>query len=330
MPAWRMAAACKEFIITWQDQTILVYFCPDILTRTSVLLTSTFCTIVTASHLPYSQVLYESIARFMPEIRFNVLVVDQEADFSASDHSKVIYHHPKNLEYLPLATAIHDKYYRRYMDGYRWSMKPLFIQYLLQKGYEKVICLDSDIYFFSDPGFLFGELGDNDILLTPHWRTLDPTADEQDFLRNFQDGIFNAGFLGANQNAIEAMQWWAKACLFKCGRSKRLGIYDDQSYLSMLPLFVEKLKVIRHRGCNVASWNDLECRRTLHGDDVLINDKYPIVFIHFSTKLIERMNQGHDRLLRPYLEEYREKLHQYGVVDKKRGLSWKNFFGLIG
>jgi hypothetical protein len=47
----------------------------------------------------------------------------------------------------------------------------------LLQSYDKVVYLDNDIYFFSSPNFIWDELDDNDVLLTPHHYSRNPEKD---------------------------------------------------------------------------------------------------------------------------------------------------------
>ncbi len=87
------------------------------------------------------------------------------------------------------------------MDDFRWSMKPVFISYLLDQGAEKVLYLDCDMFLFQDPSFLFKKLDTADILLTPHWKIDDPLVDKASFLSLFTSGIFTAGFVAPAKKA---------------------------------------------------------------------------------------------------------------------------------
>ncbi len=289
-----------------------------------------FCTIITKSHLPYATTLFQSIQKFGVESRFVVYVVDGGADAPDAGIEVLT---PDDLASEPLEAQIRAKYYRQNTDKYRWSMKPVLIGKLLRSGCEKVIFLDSDLYFFEDPTFLFEELDDHNVLLTPHWRCSLPGRDANDFYRNFTHGIFNAGFVGVNRNAVPALEWWANACVFRCEKNKPTGLYDDQRYLDLVPVLFENVKILRHRGCNVANWNIMESPRSIKGSDVVIQSAYPIIFIHFAHHTIEGILNGEDELLLPYLRTYSDHLKQnlHGkdvmTLSKKGVFSWlRSFF----
>ena len=180
----------------------------------------------------------------------------------------------------------------------------MFIGYLLEKGFTKVIFADSDLYFVSNFDFLFDELEKKNVLLTPHWRNTDPVKNEDGLLAILKDGLYNAGFIGANEKAKEAMAWWAGVCHYKTEDRKDLGLFVDQKYLDILPLQFENVQTIQHRGCNLAAWNIDTCKREMIDGELYINKKFEPVFIHFAKDTIVNILNRNDALLKPYLDEY--------------------------
>lgn len=282
-----------------------------------------FCTIITKSHLPYALALFHSLRRYDEEIDLHALVVDGEGEMPSAMPKGVILYKNSNLSGIPFSQEIHKKYFKkRNNDRYRWSMKPIFLIHLLSQGLNKVIYLDCDIYFFGAYQFLFDLLDEYNTLLTPHWRSLDPAVDLKDFTNSYTNGFYNGGFVAVNDRAVNLLLWWAKMCHYKCERNYSKSFYVDQSYLSLFPIVEEKVKVIHHRGCNVASWNNIENKRLIIDDELLINGKYPIVFIHFSTKLFERAISGCDTSLNKHLVHYMRQLVRNGVEPGNKWKKW--------
>lgn len=267
---------------------------------------NTFCTIITPDYLHFALSTLASIEQCMPNARMQILIA---GDQSLDDNDAQI----DGAVMLPLEEVVSDsavgkqileKYGDKDMDALRWSLKPVLINHLLNNEFEKVIYVDCDIFFFKSPQFLFDELDQSDVLLTPHWRCSRPEEDFKDFVRHYTHGLFNGGFVGCNRNGMEAMNWWAEACAYVCKVQKSKGLFVDQSHLGMLPVMFEKVKILKHRGCNVANWNQVECKRTSVGEEVLINQRDPVVFIHFTGDTIRGILDGTDGLLRPHLHQY--------------------------
>ncbi|MEO5561859.1 MAG: hypothetical protein ABIR18_00465 [Chitinophagaceae bacterium] len=276
---------------------------------------NTFCTIITADYFPRALALYKSIAKYDQEIELQVLIADNKPVAELPGHfPKIKIFQVSELSSYPLVTELYNKYAHVSTDFFRWSLKPILISYLLKKGWQKILYLDCDMYFVNDYHFLFDELDYSSVLLTPHWRNKDPLVDEVSFFSLFRSGIFTAGFVGANQKSRDAMEWWANACHFLMGEHPSLGIHDDQRYLDILPVYYPDTKIIRHRGCTIGAWQYEECKRVLVNGEVRINGEYPVIFIHFEEMLVSQILKGHDELLLPYLNEYKEVFEQSGQL----------------
>jgi hypothetical protein len=77
--------------------------------------------------------------------------------------------------------------------------------------------------------------------------------------------------------------------------------------LDLLPSRFERVGIVRHQGCNVASWNKRDSARVQLGNEVFINGRYPIIFIHFTSGTISEITRDiydGDALLKPYLKKY--------------------------
>jgi hypothetical protein len=283
---------------------------------------STFCTIVDRAYVPFAMALYQSLARQRPDARLTVLVTDGVPEHEPEPGS--------GIEMLgvdgPCGSGsgrdIYEKYFHTARNTFRWSMKPVLVDHLLNAGgLDRVIYLDSDMWCCGDYQFLFDKLSRSHVILTPHWRPVEApevnaaSSRAWDYLLNFRDGFFNGGLVGASRAGAPAMRWWAKACAFRCERHYSLGLYDDQRYLDMLASLFEGVEVIRHRGCNIAGWNRLECERTQAADGrILINGDWDAVFVHFAISTIRSISLGRDPLLRPLFDEYLECLASHGVT----------------
>ena len=145
----------------------------------------TFCTIITADYYPYAQALLHSVRKFNNSIQFNILISDVSEVAFLKENKKeenVFFHFTNEVCHKGISKDIFTKYQTTDQDAFRWSMKSVFVNYLIrEKGYDKVICVDCDIFFFNDYMFLFELLNDNNFLLSPHWRPSDPFLDGENF-----------------------------------------------------------------------------------------------------------------------------------------------------
>ena len=268
-----------------------------------------FCTISTQSHLYKCFALAESIKAYGGVLE--VLLVDQLAhDFDS----------PENVNFTFLANLNGNleqriiQKYKNKTDCLRWSLKSVFLLRLLEKE-ERVIYVDNDILFYSDPSFLFEEFDFNNVLLTPHHYPRNPEMNQNWFEANFRVGLYNAGFLAANKAAEEVLVWWAKACLYRCEKNYWRGLFDDQKYLDLVPIMERKTKIIDHLGCNVAEWNTDFCKVTLQENNFVVNGNIPLVFYHFNNYSLQNL-----KLSNPLLEHYYKALKKHNAALKLKDL----------
>lgn len=108
-------------------------------------------TISTASHLFKSYALAESLNRFGYQL--HILLVDGDRNTIPPPNIRITH-----INQLRKEAEKAVKKFRNQPDKLRWTLKPVFVSYLLESGYERVIYVDNDIFFYSSPGFLFEEL----------------------------------------------------------------------------------------------------------------------------------------------------------------------------
>lgn len=274
------------------------------------------CTIITKDYIHYALALHDSLLKHSQYKRTLYILIcsdSGEENTSLPLRDSMQYLFVDEVCKIEQGKLIYDKYFHTDMDKFRWSMKPVLLKYLIEyKNCNRVLFLDCDLYFFNNYDFLFERLHQSDILLTPHWRPSEPDRDPDNFHALIPHGLFNAGFIGVTKNAFEALTWWARACEYSCEIDAKRGIYVDQGYLTAFPVLFNNVEILKHQGCNVAEWNIIDCRRTPDdNNNVLINNTYPIIFIHFTTRSVKRIADGRDPFLINHLSEYFFTLYKY-------------------
>lgn len=248
-----------------------------------------FCTISTVSHLYKTYALADSLAAFGGIL--NVLLVDGKSIPEVQTPPNIMFFSLNNLN-DEIGKEIISKYKQK--DKLRWALKPVFLNFLLKK-HSKVIYVDNDIFFFNNFSFLFEKLNKKSILLTPHFYEVNPEKNQNWLEANFRVGLYNAGFIGVNRNAIPALQWWANCCFYNVKKSYTRGLFDDQKYLDLIPVLFDNIKIIKHRGCNLAGWNYKSF------PSLSEKKKSILIFIHFAElSLIEfskKENQWHKQYI---------------------------------
>lgn len=290
-----------------------------------------FATISTQSHLYKTFALIDSVLMIEKKVQFHVLIIDCDSFLEIENpNPEHIFFYVSHQIKHEKSTFIFQKY-KNQKDKIRWSFKPVFLDFLLQQeSIRKVIYVDNDIAFFGEFQFLFQLLEEYDFLLTPHYYSYNPKKNQNWLEANFRVGLFNAGFIGVNQDASTTLNWWVDCCLYRCEKNPMRGLFDDQKYLDLVPIINSKCHIVRHQGCNVADWNADVLKRELLENKVFINRKFPVVFIHFNGTSIQNFLAGNDVLLRPYFDQYVQLLKkQNPYIDLKKEAYSLNFWSKI-
>jgi hypothetical protein len=183
---------------------------------------NTFCTIIDQAHIPFAKALHASVQEYDLSYEFFVLLIDSENEYTDQDATGIHWITLPSVLESTNAKAIVQKYLHKSKENeLRWALKPVLIAWLLNHG-KSVIYVDSDIFFVSDPGFLFDHLYTHSIILTPHWQSIDPQKSDH-LSALLKKGYFNAGFIGASIRGLPAINWWAEACLLTWKNSPNKG-----------------------------------------------------------------------------------------------------------
>jgi hypothetical protein len=275
------------------------------------------CTIVTPDYEPQALALALSLKKSGCDCRCIAFVASSTAERDPAPRTV------HGVEFLPLNTvltevgigALLQHKYRRDPDRLRWTFKPVVLLYALRSlDSSHVLYLDPDMFFVQPPEPLFEPLRNGAaIVLTPHWRPSEPAGLSRPFRLNFMDGLFNAGCVGATERGAGALRWWAEACLAGCERDYAAGLYDDQRYLDLMPIYFEDVHICRHQGVNLADWN-LHLRKLDANGSRPVPDVWPVTLIHFTQRTVLRIKEGADEVLQPYLATYEERIQEARIL----------------
>jgi hypothetical protein len=159
-----------------------------------------------------------------------------------------------------------------------------------------VTYLDADLFFFADPAPLYREIGEASIAIIGHRFAPHMTEWER-------YGIYNVGWLTfrRDQHGLECLQWWRERCLEWCYDRLDEGRFADQKYLDDWPRRFHSVRVLQHKGANLAPWNLTNYEIACSSGNVLV-DTDPLIFFHF-----HRLKQLEGWAYDPNLSGYRSK-----------------------
>ena len=204
------------------------------------------------------------------------------------------------------------------------AVKPFYIDYFFKtySSTEIVYYIDPDIEVFDKFTGLENLLENYNIVLTPHFYTpifddLKPREQEM-----FVNGIYNLGFLAIkrSEEVNKFMYWWMEKLRTECYMDIKKGMFVDQLYCNMVPLYFEGVFIEKNPGYNMAYWN-LHERNLTESDGKYFVNGVPLIFFHYSgmdakdPKNISRWIQRYDLDNRPDLvkifTEYKSKIASF-------------------
>jgi hypothetical protein len=136
--------------------------------------------------------------------------------------------------------------------------------------------LDSDLYFFDSPQFVFDELATASIGVIEH-RFSERNKERICY------GRFNVGWVSFRNSSTgrKCLDDWLDQCLNWCYDKLEDDRFADQKYLDAWPGHYGGLHIIQHPGANVGPWNvsDFVAANHIHSADE--RRKANLIFAHF-------------------------------------------------
>jgi lipopolysaccharide biosynthesis glycosyltransferase len=245
-------------------------------------------TVCTGNYLAQAKAMADSVIKYNKSYSVFIGVVDKlngRIDTASFQPHQLI--EAENLN-LPDFERMKERYNLLELSC---ALKSFYISHLLKKYKpEKIIYLDTDILVFHSFEFIEQRLDEYSLLLTPHISVPFPLdgkrPQEKEMLKN---GIYNAGFfaLKNDKNAVAFLEWWKKRMVDQCYNRPKEGLFTDQKWFNLVPLFFNLVYIITHPGYNVAYWNLHE--RTVDEVDgcFKVNKEYDLIFFHYSGSSID-------------------------------------------
>lgn len=236
-------------------------------------------TVCNLAYLPKALVLAESLLKF-DKTRLKIYIIDRKIDFNLdSQLAELIW-----IENLNIPT-LYNLAFKYDITEFSTCLKP-FLTLNLLKTYNKVIYLDPDICVYHDLCPILDDLSIHPIVLTPHYTTPHSNDLPDSDIGMMRFGSFNLGFYAVknSEQGIYFLNWWSDRCLRFGFFETQFGLSTDQKWVSIAPCFFEDLYISFNLGYNVAFWNIHERSLSINNEGYyIVNDKYPLIFFHFSS-----------------------------------------------
>ena len=239
-----------------------------------------FCTIVSSNYLAQAEVLINSFKIHHPNDDFHLLILDI-IEIKRSPANKLKIWAPEEIGINPSSLNRMRQYYD--VVEFATSLKPFFLNHLLDIGSAEVTYLDPDIKIFAHIDSSIETSSGSTISLTPHRLTppssLELGQAEREFLKY---GTFNLGFISIleSENSRNFLKWWQTHLVTDSRRRPISELFTDQKWIDLVPSYFHYNKV-RDYGFNVAPWN-LDERCLSYIDGRIVAGKHDLKFVHFS------------------------------------------------
>jgi len=244
-----------------------------------------FFTSVTNNYIPKANVLVESIKKFYPDSSFHLVLSDtlshDIAQFVSDKIDSIIL-----LEHLPIENLMSWIFKHDIVELCTAVKGIAFKEIYINYKADKIIYLDPDTVVFNRLDFIIEQLNENPVILTPHFYKPQPDLES---IRHYEisvlkHGIYNLGFLGikTSQDGLAFLDWWTERLLNYCYDEICRGLFTDQRWIDLSPVFFDFIKILKQPNYNVAVWNLTQRKISGTAPDNILVDDLPLIFFHFT------------------------------------------------
>ncbi len=240
-------------------------------------------TICSINYLSQAKALADSLKKHNSDYRFVVGLCDKldgrDVELSKLGDLEIVEVHTIGIE------GFSDMCERYDITELNTAVKPYYIDYFFRTypDMDTVIYFDPDIIIFDTLHTLEDTLSRNSIVLTPHFYT--PVFDQFTLTEQqmFVNGIYNLGFLAVkrSKDTEDFLHWWKIKLFSECYMDIEKGMFVDQLWCNMVPLYFGNVFIEKNPGYNMAYWNLHERTIALENGKYLANG-VPLVFYHYS------------------------------------------------
>jgi hypothetical protein len=246
-------------------------------------------TICSSNYLAHAKVLGDSLAKSNPDCRFVIGLVDSiptEIDLKAWMSHEVI---PVTEIGISNFDELSEKYNVVELNT---AVKPFYMEYFYQEdeAVEHVIYLDPDIVVYNSLSSLIAKLSTHSMIVTPHSCSYDNSEDNIHYeISMLATGIYNLGFIATARSSETStfLTWWQVRMRDHCYYLTQPGLFVDQIWVSLAPLYFEGFFVEKDPGYNMCYWNHFERTLSFSDGNYFVNGKHNLVFYHFSSYNID-------------------------------------------
>ncbi len=242
-----------------------------------------FFTSIAANYLPKARVLARSVKKHHPDSRFVLVLVDKKP--------AQIQWEKEPFDLIWTIDELGIPNWKSWLFGMRLvesctAVKPFALQKVLAELNSPCVYLDPDIVVFHRLDPVSEALKDSSVVFTPHINKAEhgKQAIEDNEINSLRHGLYNLGFVAVknDETGKAYAKWWAERCYDWCRDDIANGLFTDQRWNDLVPIFFDNVYIAKNPGLNVATWNYAQRRIEggfTHGFTV---NGEPLYFHHFS------------------------------------------------
>ena len=243
-------------------------------------------TLCSNNYLAHAKTLGDSLLKHNPDYTFIIGLIDElhdSIDYDFFEPYKIL---PVECIGIPDLGALWQKYD---IVEFNTCFKASYFKYLFKTypNIETICFLDPDITVYHRFDIFENEFKTNEILIVPHINNpidLDGKMPTENLFLNY--GLYNLGFIGVHRNCTQKgvlLDWWEERTLTTGFNRPKDGLFVDQLWINLVPIFFDKVKILKNAGLNVAPWNLHERSLKSNTANKEMTDGSPLYFYHFST-----------------------------------------------
>ncbi len=244
-------------------------------------------TVCSNNFLAQAKAMLDSLHVHHPDVTSLLFLVDEKEgsiDYQSYEPSELIF---VNESVVPGFTSMLDRYTVIELNT---AVRPFLFQYITDRfnSPSRVYYLDPDMYIYNKMEATDKLLDDHFIILTPHFTEPIPL----DGAKPFEDlaliyGVYNAGFLAMNLSHRQSdnfLQWWGERTIQFAYTDTSRGLFTDQIWFNLVPVFFDNVHILKHKGYNMAIWNlhERKIREYEQAGKVSLENDEMLVIYHFS------------------------------------------------
>ena len=245
-----------------------------------------FCTIANAAYLPMVAQLSRALKEHHPEADFTLALVERQ-HLDAGRRMLL-----PDVDEVLLADEVFGGGFEEWLNGRSayiaaCALKPALVRLLLARDDTAgVVQLDPDMDVHARLDAVVPHLEQGEVLITPHLATpgVPLSTIPQDERNCFTYGVYNLGFIAVGQSAsaVAFLNWWDDRVRHMCSTDEPAGPFTDQGWVNLAPGMFEAMRVFRHAGFNLATWDATNRIVSRDANGVLWANDEPLVVTHLS------------------------------------------------